>query len=98
MAEGLSRTRTIIENLTRRDSGYLRLLIVFLFSCVGIVALNFSYLLLIKGVYGEFTIMVENLEGITLVLSSVAPGVFMILAAVVILAYGLPKTLKSMMQ
>lgn len=90
--------RIIIENLTRRDGGYLRLLIVLLFSILGIVGLYLSYLRLIQGVKGEFTIFVENLEGISLYISSVAPGILMIIAVVWILTYALPRTLKSMME
>ena len=90
--------KSIIDHLTRRDSGFLRLLIIFIFSILGIFGLYLSYLLLIKGVKGEFTVFMDNLKGFQLYVSSVAPGILMIIAVVWILSYALPKTLESMMK
>ncbi len=83
-------------NLHRADSGWLRLFIVGLFIFLSFVSFKYAYFLILKGVSGEFKIAMENFRGITLYITSVSPGLVFIIAAVFILCWALPRTLKSL--
>ena len=85
-------------NIHRADSGWLRLFIAILFIIVAIFVFRYAYLLILKGVEGEFELVVQNFKGVGLYLASVSPGVLFVVAGTVILACGLPSTLRALIK
>ena len=79
------------------DSGWLRLLIILGFLTLSGIVLNFGFILILKGVKGEFTIAVEHLKGLNLYIASVSPGILFIIGGVLMLWKALPATLKNLM-
>jgi len=82
-------------NLHRRDSGWLRLLIVLVFATVSAVFLWAGYKLVLSGIAGSWKI-VSSFKGFTLYITSICPGLLVIIVAGLILIWGLPKTLKTL--
>ena len=82
-------------NVHRRDSGWLRLIISALFGVITLFFLWAGYLLTKAGTAGDWKI-VSNFKDWELYISSISPGLFVILLGAVIMAYGLPKVLKSL--
>jgi len=79
----------------RRDSGELRLIIAILFCIVAVFFGFLGFLLIKQGVMGEWSI-VSSFRGWTLYFTSISPGLVVFIFAVIILVYGLPKTLKNL--
>lgn len=82
-------------NIQRRDSGWLRLLIVVLFSFVSAGFLWIGYKLILVGTTGSWEI-VSNFKGFKLYLASLSPGILVILLGAVIISFGLPQVLKNL--
>ena len=79
----------------KRDSGQLRFLISLLFVIVSGAFLWAGYQLITTGILGDWKI-VSNFKGWSLYLSSVSPGLLVILFGAVILIYGLPQVIKNL--
>lgn len=82
-------------NIHRRDSGWLRLIISGLFAVVTLFFLWAGYLLTKAGTAGDWKI-VSSFKDWRLYISSISPGLFVILLGAIIMFYGLPKVLKSL--
>jgi hypothetical protein len=85
--------KTFFGNM-RSDSGELRFAITLLFSALAGGFLYVGYLLTKAGTSGEWRI-VSNFKGWTLYITSISPGLFVILLGVLLLR-GLPRVLKSL--
>ena len=83
-------------NLVNRISdGWLRLLITI---CYGSVSLLFLYAgvdLIKTGAKGKWEIVADFKE-MPLYITSISPGVFVILASILIMCWGLPTTIKNL--
>ncbi len=79
----------------RRDSGEVRLAISLGFLVVVGYSFKIAYNLILRGVAGEFKI-VSDFSGWKLYFTSVSPGVIFGLFGILILIYGLPRTLKAL--
>lgn len=80
---------------TRISEGMLRILIVIIHAAT---ALFFCYKgidLIRIGVRGEWKI-VADFKDVPLYITSISPGVFVVLAAVLIMCWGLPKTINNL--
>jgi len=82
-------------NLHRKDSGWLRFLVTLIFSIASGFFLWAGYELVLSGVAGSWKI-VSSFKDWELYITSISPGLFVILLGALILIYGLPKTLKSL--
>lgn len=82
-------------NVHRRDSGWLRLIISGLFGLITLLFLWVGYLLTRAGTAGDWKI-VSNFKDWELYITSISPGLFVILLGAVIMFYGLPKVLQSL--
>lgn len=78
--------------LFRRDSGEIMAFIVFVFVVLGGYVFKLSFELIKMGVKGEFTIL-SKFSGYELFITSISPGIFLALAMVWVLVYGLPRVL-----
>lgn len=79
----------------RRDSGELRFLISLLFVLISGAFLWSGYQLIKEGVLGEWKI-VSSFRGWTLYITSISPGLLVVLFATIILIWGLPRVIKSL--
>jgi hypothetical protein len=79
----------------RRDSGELRFLISLLFVVISGAFLWVGYQLIKAGTLGDWKI-VSSFKGLTLYVTSVSPGLLVILFATIIFIYGLPKVIKNL--
>ena len=79
----------------RRDSGELRLLITVVFSLTAIFFLWAGYKLASSGASGKWEV-VASFTGWKLYLSSISPGLLVILLGAVIMTWGIPRTFKSL--
>ena len=82
-------------NIHRRDSGWLRLIISGLFAIVTLFFLWAGYLLTKAGTAGDWKI-VSNFKDWELYITSISPGLFVVLLGAIIISWGLPKVLKSL--
>ena len=78
----------------RRDSGELRFVITLFFVILAGGFLYAGYLLTKAGTSGEWTV-VSTFKGWTLYITSISPGLFVMLLGVVVLK-GLPRVFKSL--
>ena len=88
----------LVENLYRRNSYNQILLIVLLFSLLNFLGYYYAYRLLISGVNGEFAILMENFEGVTLYIACLVPGVLLLLTIIVISVIGLPRIIEGIIK
>ncbi len=79
----------------RRDSGELRFLITFLFVFISGAFLWVGYQLIEAGTLGDWKIL-SSFQGLTLYITSISPGLFVILFGTIVLIYGLPKVIKNL--
>ena len=79
----------------RRDSGELRLLISGLFTVISLSFLWAGYKLIKVGVLGDWKI-VSSFKGWTLYLTSISPGLLVVILGAVIIIWGLPRVIKSL--
>jgi len=79
----------------RRDSGELRFFITFLFVLIAGVFLWVGYQLIKAGTFGDWKIA-SSFKGLTLYMTSISSGLFVILSAMIILVYGFPKVIKNL--
>jgi len=86
--------KSFFKNM-RRDSGELRLVIVLLFVVVALCFLYAGYRLAQSGVSGEWKI-VADFKGWTLYLTSISPGLGVIMLGAAMLSLGLPRVIKSL--
>lgn len=80
----------------RRDSGELRFFVTLFFCSLGLAFLIVGYLLLNKGLSGQWTFAVSGFKGLTLYVTSATPGAFALLLGAAIPVCGLPKALKNL--
>ncbi|OIO34272.1 MAG: hypothetical protein AUJ70_01485 [Candidatus Omnitrophica bacterium CG1_02_40_15] len=73
----------------RRDSGLVMLIVVGLFVALGFFVFWLAFKLILMGVRGEFTIL-AGFEGMSLYITSISPGIFLIIAIAFILWKALP--------
>jgi hypothetical protein len=81
-------------NIGRRDSGWLRLIIIMAYLVLDFFAIRYSYLLILKGVTGEFEIRL-NFSELSLYISSVVPGIILAVVAIII-TLQISKTIKNL--
>lgn len=79
----------------RRDSGELRLMIVLFFTILAGAFLWAGYLLTKAGTSGKWEI-VSSFKGWTLYITSISPGLFIVVLAAAIIIWGLPRVLKNL--
>ncbi len=79
----------------RRDSGELRVLIVFSFSLIALMFGISGEKIIKSGVAGEWEI-VSSFKGWTLYITSISPGLLVFVLATLILCWGLPRVLKNL--
>lgn len=79
----------------RRDSGELRFLISLLFVLISGAFLFTGYRLIKDGVFGNWEI-VSSFKGLTLYLTSISPGLLVIILATVIITWGLREVIKNL--
>ena len=86
-----------VESLYRRKCNQV-LYIVLLFSLLNFLGYYYAYRLLISGVNGEFTILVDNFEGVTLYIACMVPGVLLLLTIIVISVIALPRIIEGILK
>jgi len=84
-------------NIERADSGWLRLFIVILFITLDVYVFYLVYNLILKGLKGEFKILITYNQG-SIYITSLVPGIIFVMAGVLILSWGLPKTLNALLK
>jgi len=82
-------------NVHRKDSGWLRLFIALIYSGISFLFLWYGVDLILVGATGEWKI-VSSFRGWTLYITSISPGVAVILLGASVLVFGLPRTLRNL--
>ena len=77
-------------NLDRKDSGWLRFLVSLIFAIVSVLFLWAGYELILSGVAGDWKI-VSSFKDWELYVTSISPGLFVILLGALIFIFGLPR-------
>ncbi|MFA6427871.1 MAG: hypothetical protein WCW16_05565 [Candidatus Magasanikbacteria bacterium] len=83
-------------NLTNRISdGWVRVIITVLYFLLSAICVCMGTFLIKAGAQGEWKILADFKE-VPLYITSLSPGILVILAGILIMCWGLPKTIKSL--
>lgn len=82
-------------NVHRKDSGWLRLFISLMYSLVSVGFLWFGTDLITAGTVGDWRI-VSDFKGWTLYVTSISPGLLVVVLGALILIIGLPRSLRNL--